>query len=147
MQSWRHHTLFFLALAIAASCSISDDDRCPAGYTYDPTVKACHTLPDAATVAKDTAVTPATPDDGGAEDVEGATFGSPCQGAAECMSATTDYCVALPGSAGGYCSKSQCTAECPTDYRCCNCAAFGLVVCLKAQDATQATAAYGCSCS
>jgi len=146
MKRWRwKYPLGLVALGFLMACSISDADRCPSGFTYDPALKACQTIPDAATVSVDTALLPSA--DSGAAEVEGVTFGSVCKAAGDCVSATTDYCVALPGAGSGYCSKAQCTSECPTTYRCCNCAAFSLVVCLKATDATQATAAFGCTCS
>jgi hypothetical protein len=133
-------------------CSLSDADRCPSGFAYQKDTKVCALIPDAApAVSEDAAPAPAidaeaTPA-GEAGVSAGPMFGDACTGNAECASSVTNFCVMLPGSPSGYCSKAQCTSECPSAYKCCNCPAFSLVVCLKDADAAAASAAMGCTCN
>jgi hypothetical protein len=123
---------------------ISDQDRCASGFTYDPVVKACQLIVDASAGPPDSATPPA---DAGGSEASGPTFGSACLNTTECASASTNFCVLLPGSSSGYCSKAQCSTECPSSYRCCTCAAISLVACLNSSDAAQAVSAYGCTCT
>jgi hypothetical protein len=150
---------------------MSNEDRCTNGFVYDPNLKACGAIPDASLAQPDVAPTPGGPNDaavipedatsiaeaGGAVSeaapvgpevpaTSGATFGTPCAAATECTSSTASYCLKMPGSTAGYCSKLNCAADCPTDFRCCNCPAFGVVACMKSTDAIKA-AAVGCTCS
>jgi hypothetical protein len=143
----------FLGGAGVLGCSLSDADRCPSGFVYQKDTKVCALISDAApAVVEDAAVaTPAVDAEPAPASEAGvsatSSFGAACTGNAECASAATNFCVMLPGSPGGYCSKAQCTTECPTGYQCCNCPAFSLVVCLKDADAAAASAAMGCSCN
>jgi len=145
---------------LASSCTISDADRCASGYVYISDTKVCSLIPDAAVGGtpdlapsdnQDGAVASGTPDLSAATVSEagggGPTFGTTCSTSADCQSATTNFCMIQPGAPSGYCSKAQCTTECPSDYKCCNCAAVSLVACFKSADATAATAAIGCICS
>ncbi len=157
--------------ALLLGCSMGDGERCTEGFVYDPALRACAAIPDADLPEPD-AATPAggpsdaavVPDDaiaaseaGGAgleaaaaapeaSVPSGAAFGTTCSAAAECVSAAASYCFKMPGSTVGYCSKLNCTADCPSDYRCCNCPAFSVVVCMKSADAVKASAV-GCTCS
>jgi hypothetical protein len=148
-------TIFIIACmawATGTSCSMSDADRCPSGFTYQPTNETCKLIVDAATPGVSDASLPATNDGAAAlaEEAEaagGPDFGSVCTIDSECTSSTTNYCVMLPGSSSGYCSKAQCSTECPSVFKCCNCPAIGLVVCLTDADSTLAVAGFGCTCS
>jgi len=136
----------FLVAGLLWSCSLSDKDRCPSGFAYVPELKACQAIPDASAPAPDATATLPSSDTGVSEAASGPIFGSTCAGAGDCQSSITDYCVLNPGASSGYCSKADCHADCPSDYKCCNCPAFSLVACFKNMDATQMTA-LGCTCS
>lgn len=148
-KKWWIASICLLATGFLGSCTMSDQDRCPGGFVYQSQYRACAPT-DAAPVQPDAAVAAPTPEvDATASEAaaaSGPSFGSTCNAATDCTSASTDYCVKMPTSTAGYCSKMNCAADCPTDYKCCNCAAFGMVACLKSADATQ-VAAYGCRCS
>jgi hypothetical protein len=133
--------LMCLVGQLVVGCSISDNDRCPSGYVYVSATKVCALVTDAALVA--------APGDSSSPKVSeagGASFGASCAASTDCTSATANYCLQLPGSTAGYCTKAQCTTDCPSGYKCCNCAALSLVACLADADVT-AVAAMGCSCS
>jgi hypothetical protein len=138
-----------LAGAMGASCSISDVDRCPSGFIYQPENMTCKVVPDASAAGDQDAAPPSISADAQAlaGEAGGPSFGSICATTSECASSATNYCVLLPGSASGYCSKANCSNECPSDYKCCNCPAIALVVCLTSADSTLAIAAFGCTCS
>jgi hypothetical protein len=138
--------LALLGAGLLWACSIADKDRCASGFIYIPELKACQMVPDASMPAADVAVPPASADSSGSEAVSGPSFGSTCATPADCQSATTDYCVLTPGAPSGYCSKSNCAANCPSGYKCCNCPAFGMVACVTTGDATP-LAGLGCTCS
>jgi len=170
----RLRVLFFwlagLGTLLGGACGISDADRCPSGFSYETSTKTCVLPPDASadtqsdvsTQAPGDLAAPApgvdtgttAPSDAGgvdtstiaASEVGGVTFGAVCSANGQCTSATTNFCLLQPGAAAGYCSKASCTTECPTSYKCCNCAVMGIVACMKDADAT-AAAAYGCTCS
>ena len=126
---------------LVVGCSISDADRCPSGYVYVTATKVCALVTDAALVV--------APGDAGSavgSEAGGASFGATCAVSTDCVSTTANYCLQLTGSTAGYCTKAQCTTDCPSGYKCCNCAALSLVACMTDADAT-AAAATGCSCS
>ena len=109
----------------------------------------CILVPDASAAAQDDAEAPSLIAEAGttaSSDDGGVTFGNTCAADSECTSATTNFCLKQPGASTGYCSKANCTTECPSSYKCCNCAVFGIVACMKDADATMG-AAYGCTCS
>ena len=126
---------------LVVGCSISDADRCPSGYVYVSTTKVCALVTDAAPIV--------APGDSGSAVVSeagGPSFGATCATSTDCVSTTANYCLQLSGSTAGYCTKAHCTTDCPSGYKCCNCATLSLVACMANADATTA-AATGCSCS
>jgi len=144
----RHIAIFttLFAVGLLWACTIADKDRCASGFVYVPELKACQMLPDASLPPADAASVPSPADSSSSEAAPGPAFGSTCAGAADCHSATTDYCVLSPGATSGYCSKANCAADCPSGYKCCNCPAFGMVACITTADAPPLTA-LGCTCS
>lgn len=143
---WNGMCAALLVAALLGACSISDGDRCASGFIYISELKACQAIPDASVPVSDAASPPASAEGGVSEAASGPSFGSVCANAADCTSSTTNYCVLNPGAPSGYCSKSNCAADCPSDYKCCNCPAFGMVACVKDADATPLTG-LGCTCS
>ena len=130
-----------MGVLVGGACSISDSDRCASGYLYEPSTMTCVVVPDASATVQEDAAAPAVASEAGS-----VTFGDVCATDGECASGTTNFCLKQPGASAGYCSKVNCTADCPTNYKCCNCAVMGIVACMKDADAT-AAAAFGCSCS
>lgn len=130
--------LLVVAVCVA-SCSISDSDRCPAGYAFLEKEKVCWEVRDEDTETDEVPQPDAGDDtgsvDSGAQDPDLAAdgFGKVCGNADDCDGAA-DYCLAMPGE-DGTCSYTDCDSgrECPADNVCCNCTGFaymGVVVCI-----------------
>jgi len=115
--------------AISAGCGIDDEDRCPGGTVYNPDVRFCQK----------------------ADSPEGPgslALGEACSPSDNQCGPEASVCVAYPGSAAGYCTRTGCTAlGCPAGYTCCDCSMFDYpVMCGKNEDMAGILGTY-CACT
>lgn len=131
VMSQRHIVaLFFVTLVVPfVSCTMTDEDRCPKNFKYDPDVSACRLLEDLEDTDVDTDQdTDEDTDDGGIGDAstddEVTGMGEECfKNGHECDSYDANHClydIREPGKPG-FCTIKNCTqGDCPDGYQCCN---------------------------
>ena len=112
----------FCLLAVCLSCSISEEDRCGAGYFYEEgncyeDLESDTDSDTGAHTQQDSGV-----DDGGASPMG---LGAPCSDQSECAQYQADYCFLDPThpKMEGICSVRGCTTQpddCPPSYLCCD---------------------------
>ena len=145
-----------MALFLSSSCNMSDEDRCPKGFEYNPTDKYCFRVEDSNSEnengadAGDHGMTDGGDLDTSTNDLSGETgIGTPCETSDQCVELAADYCVYSPTLGKGFCSFLDCSpGGCPNDFVCCDCTqveVFGEVVCLSPEFAGYAPM-IGCTC-
>jgi hypothetical protein len=157
-----------MALFLSSSCNMSDEDRCPKGFEYNPTDKYCFQVEDSSSEnegGSDTGGNGMTdggdldsPDAGTDVDTAGGSdngqsgetgLGTPCETSDQCVGLAADYCVYSPTLGKGFCSFLDCSpGGCPNDFVCCDCTqveVFGEVACLSPEFAGYAPM-IGCTC-
>jgi hypothetical protein len=138
---------------------MSDSDRCPDGYQYISTIKACCLEFDAdsnpvewdgkrceAVLPEDTNVDTST-----SEPPEG--LGDPCtEDGNECEGKEANFCVVNPLAPDkAYCTTIDCSpGGCQAGYQCCDCSAATLIpkeqACLNDADAATTVEYKQCTC-
>ncbi|MCP4679593.1 MAG: hypothetical protein GY854_29695 [Deltaproteobacteria bacterium] len=117
----RATTIFWL-LPVCLSCSISEEDRCGEGYTFED--GNCFVEVESDT---DSDTNPQNPKDSGMDDggagITG--LGIPCNNQSECDQYQADYCMLDPTNptTEGSCTVKDCTTQpddCPPSYICCD---------------------------
>lgn len=115
-------TIAISVAVVLLQCSVSDDERCPAGFTYRPESMSCHKNESDTSLEND-----GSPDDsldGG--NIQG--MGISCVDSKECEAFTADYCAVNPLSKQGFCTLKNCEpGDCPGGYTCCDCTMSPLV--------------------
>ena len=152
---WLSSALCAVALAgLGAGCEMSDGDRCPNGYHYDPINTVCEVCAEDEVWNETTYACEADTDSGtdtgtGGEAPTG--LGEPCQSDADCAGYEADFCAVNPMSGDGYCTIEDCAlGECPAPYLCCDCTESTMLppgfACLTEDDASLASSMGGCTC-
>jgi len=126
----RIRDVMMLAATLAIGCSFIDE-KCDDGQRL--AMHTCFVAADASPPAADAG----SPADGGTHLMctPATGFGDTCTATAMCP-CNTDICAIQPGSASGFCSRSDClkdTSVCPAGWRCTDLSAFqpGFSMCLK----------------
>lgn len=174
-MKWRYLLSLCAILFLMAGCSIPDDKRCPAGFTFDSETMTCVKDVDAGADADsdadsdadaDSAVDggPDSGDGGGDADSDADTDGPPtglgetCQDDEDCVGFDAANCVKNPLAPAepGYCTVVDCEADdCPDPYACCDCrdstspllpADYKRKACLGTKEANLAKSIGKCPC-
>ena len=152
-------------VALSSSCSISDEDRCADGYTWEEELLSCRkiSMNNDTESSGDTDVD--TDQDAGVDSGTDAGIGSvtdtdvemlpegmdqPCTpSGSECEAyPEANHCLTDPRNpdAPGVCTIPDCEpGGCPAEYLCCNC--FTIIVNCMSETAAEAAITEGCSCS
>lgn len=121
--------IFIFGLGGGLGCAVSDDDRCPEGYKYNPETFNCSIIPLDSAVAKEAQASKeasATKAEAGAAAPTGlGTACNPSSGGAECTGFEANFCAG--SGTTGSCTLKGCKGKntCPTAYTCCDCSGVG----------------------
>ena len=144
-----HRIIAIGGFLLAVQCTVSDDERCPEGFTYRSDTMSCHKNEvDSDTLDENDASPDGSPDSGKAHGI-----GTACRkGTDDCEGFEGNYCVDNPVGEGGFCTISNCVpADCPVGFTCCDCTQSTKVETIKAcipNDYVSALIGYAnCTCS
>ena len=118
---WSKAIVISLAL-VASQCTVSDDERCPDGFTYRKDTMSCHMDEDTSGNRPDASPDAAT----GQGAFQG--IGTSCKENKDCADFAADYCAVNPAVGVGFCTVKDCEpGGCPAGYTCCDCRESSMV--------------------
>lgn len=145
-------SVLVLSSFLVVGCTLSDDERCPDGYSYYPEIKACCDENDVFNETDKICEPPADtePVDTSVETPSG--LGDECTEQSACEGNEASYCAVNPLEGTGYCTTNECApGDCTAGYSCCDCTTSPVLpkenACLTTADADLAASMGGCTCS